>query len=77
MNQAPRRAVQHNFDPYDQEPRIEALQAVGHPTEKIELPILGGTWNAYRRDYQEWFVKRCLIMKPGRCAIIGWRPDHK
>lgn len=56
-----RRAVQHDFDPYDQvASRIEALQAVGHPTEKIELLILGGTWNAYRRDYQEWFIKRCL-----------------
>ncbi len=56
-----RRAVQHNFDPYDQvTSRIEALEAVGHPTEKIELLILGGTWNAYKRDYQEWFIRRCL-----------------
>jgi elongator complex protein 3 len=22
--------------------------------------ILGGTWSSYRRDYQEWFVKRCF-----------------
>ena len=36
------------------------LQAVGHPTDKIELLILGGTWSAYRRDYQEWFVRRCF-----------------
>ena len=21
---------------------------------------MGGTWSSYRRDYQEWFVKRCL-----------------
>lgn len=56
-----RRAVQHNFDPFDQVvSRIEALEAVGHPTEKIELLILGGTWNAYKRDYQQWFVQRCL-----------------
>lgn len=56
-----RRAVQHNFDPYDQvASRIEALEAVGHPTEKIELLILGGTWNSYKRDYQQWFVQRCL-----------------
>jgi len=33
---------------------------VGHPTDKVELLILGGTWSAYRRDYQEWFVKRCF-----------------
>ena len=56
-----RRALQHNFDPYDQvKYRLEALHAVGHPTNKIELLILGGTWSAYRRDYQEWFIQRCF-----------------
>ncbi len=55
------RGLYHEFDPYRQVvARLEALQAVGHPTEKVELLILGGTWSAYRRDYQEWFVLRCL-----------------
>ena len=55
------RAFEHNFDPYDQvHSRLESLQAVGHPTDKVELLILGGTWSAYRRDYQEWFILRCL-----------------
>lgn len=56
-----RRGVEHNFDPYAQvESRLHALQAVGHPIEKVELLILGGSWCAYLRDYQEWFVKRCF-----------------
>ena len=38
----------------------QSYQAVGHPIEKIELPVLGGTWSSYRKDYQEWFVRRCL-----------------
>lgn len=55
------RALQHEFDPYTQViSRIAALENLGHPTDKIELLILGGTWSAYRRDYQEWFVKRCF-----------------
>jgi len=55
------RAEQHAFDPYDQTlARIQALEHVGHPTVKIELLILGGTWSSYRRDYQAWFVERCL-----------------
>jgi len=55
------RGLYHKFDPYQQVvARLEALQAVGHPTEKVEMLILGGTWSAYRRDYQEWFVLRCL-----------------
>jgi elongator complex protein 3 len=55
------RAERHAFDPYAQTAaRIEALENIGHPADKIELLILGGTWSSYQRDYQEWFVKRCL-----------------
>lgn len=55
------RALQNQFDPFRQvRSRIESLEAVGHPTDKIELLILGGTWSAYRRDYQEWFIQRCF-----------------
>jgi elongator complex protein 3 len=56
-----RRALQHEFDPFDQVAgRLKALEDVGHPTEKVELLILGGTWSSYRRDYQEWFILRCF-----------------
>jgi len=56
-----RRALENNFKPFDQvSSRIHALEAVGHPTDKIELLILGGTWSAYRRDYQKWFIQHCF-----------------
>ncbi len=56
-----RRGLEHQFDPYAQVmSRITQLKSVGHPTDKIELLILGGTWSSYKRDYQEWFVKRCF-----------------
>ncbi len=55
------RAERYSFDPYKQTAgRIAALNKIGHPTDKIELLILGGTWSSYPRDYQEWFVKRCF-----------------
>jgi len=55
------RAVEHDFDPYAQvRSRLEALESIGHPTDKVELLILGGTWSYYRRDYQEWFVIQCF-----------------
>jgi len=55
------RGLQNAFDPYAQvHNRIQALEAVGHPTEKIELLILGGSFSAYPLDYQEWFVRRCF-----------------
>ncbi|OYT59765.1 tRNA uridine(34) 5-carboxymethylaminomethyl modification radical SAM/GNAT enzyme Elp3 [Euryarchaeota archaeon ex4484_178] len=55
------RAAQHNFDPYEQtKARIEQLNAIGHPTDKIDLIIMGGTFTARPRRYQEWFVKRAF-----------------
>ncbi len=53
------RALMHAFDPYDQvRARLAALEAVGHPIDKIELLVLGGTWTAYPKDYQTWFIRR-------------------
>ena len=55
------RAHQHEYHPYSQvQARLEALYEIGHPTDKVELLILGGSWSAYREDYQEWFLKRCF-----------------
>ena len=63
------RALHHEFDPYTQTAaRIHALEAIGHPTDKIELLILGGTWSAYKRDYQQWFLQRCLEAMNGEEA---------
>jgi len=66
------RGLEHNFDPYAQVvSRIQALSALGHPTDKIELLILGGTFSAYRRDYQRWFVRRCFEALNGLPASEG------
>ncbi|BBB47330.1 elongator complex protein 3 [Pelolinea submarina] len=55
------RAFQNDFDPFLQvQSRLESYQAIGHPIDKIELLILGGSWSAYDESYREWFVKRCL-----------------
>lgn len=55
------RAFQNHFDPFLQvSTRIQSYQSVGHPTDKIELLILGGSWTNYPDDYQIWFVQRCL-----------------
>ena len=55
------RALFHKYDPYAQvESRIESLHEIGHPTDKIELLVLGGSWSAYQDEYQTWFIKRCF-----------------
>lgn len=51
------RAQLLDFSPYEQmRRRIEALAESGHPTDKIEFIIKGGTWNAYPLPYQYWFI---------------------
>lgn len=55
------RAIRFGYDPFAQTAgRLQALENIGHPTDKVELLILGGTWSDYPADYQEWFVRRCL-----------------
>jgi elongator complex protein 3 len=55
------RAEYHQFDPYaTTASRLRALENIGHPTDKVELLILGGTWSYYPPDYQEWFIQRCF-----------------
>jgi elongator complex protein 3 len=64
------RGMQNNFDPYMQvSTRLEALDAVGHPVDKIELLILGGTFTAYETEYQEWFIRRCFDAMNGFDAV--------
>ncbi|MBS3777928.1 MAG: tRNA uridine(34) 5-carboxymethylaminomethyl modification radical SAM/GNAT enzyme Elp3 [Candidatus Thermoplasmatota archaeon] len=50
----------NKFDPFEQvTARVNQLEAIGHPAEKIDLIIMGGTFTARDPFYQEWFVKRC------------------
>lgn len=53
------RAEQNSFDPYLQTySRLRAYRNIGHPTDKIEIIILGGTWSFYPETYQLWFIRR-------------------
>src|SRR3989454_1642409 len=55
------RGAQFAYDPYRQtRARIEQLRATGHPTDKIDFIVLGGTFTTLPADYRESFVKGCL-----------------
>jgi elongator complex protein 3 len=55
------RAAANRFDPYLQTwNRLAAYRAIGHPTDKVEIIVLGGTWSFYPEPYQIWFVTRCF-----------------
>ncbi len=86
------RAEDNRFDPYLQTwNRLAAYHAMGHPVDKVELSVLGGTWSAHPEEYQIWFVERCLAalndfgagvdlrdragVAPSHYAAIGERVD--
>jgi elongator complex protein 3 len=55
------RGKQNDYDPYGQVTlRLEQLREIGHPVDKAELILMGGTMTARSHDYQEWFVKRAI-----------------
>ena len=39
--------------------RLRIISEMGHPTDKVELIIMGGTFLACPEDYQFEFIKRC------------------
>ncbi|OGF20547.1 hypothetical protein A2316_00340 [Candidatus Falkowbacteria bacterium RIFOXYB2_FULL_38_15] len=55
------RAILCDFSPVRQvNARIKALEANGHPTDKLEIIVIGGTWSALPPTYQKWFIKKCF-----------------
>lgn len=63
------RAKRVNFDPYEQvKNRLWQLELTGHLTDKCELIIMGGTFPALSRKFQENFVKRCFDALNGNRA---------
>jgi len=77
------RAANNRFDPYLQTwNRLDALRSIGHPTDKIELIVLGGTWSFYPESYQIGFTTRCLDAmndfgagRDGRAEVVTELPD--
>jgi elongator complex protein 3 len=55
------RAINCNYDAAGQVAlRLRILTDMGHPTDKIELIVMGGTFLAYPLDYQFVFIKGCF-----------------
>ncbi len=58
---AARRAAENDFDPYRQvSSRLQQLSQIGHPLEKAELIVMGGTFTSRALCYQQWFVRRAI-----------------
>src|SRR3989339_1366152 len=54
------RAKEIGYDPYKQvKIRLKVFKIMGHPTDKIELIVLGGTFLDYPTSYQKKFILDC------------------
>jgi elongator complex protein 3 len=61
------RALSLGFDPHEQvKNRLGVLNMMGHPTDKIEIIILGGTFMQYPKKYRDEFIKRCFDALNGK-----------
>jgi len=63
------RAKQCNYEPGQQVAmRLRVLEDMGHPTDKVELIVMGGTFLAQPLDYQHEFIKGCYDALNGRVS---------
>ncbi len=68
------RAKRNAFHPFRQmQNRIIALTESGHPTSKLEVIVMGGTFNFLPEKYQSWFVKK-LFDGANSIGIESFRP---
>ncbi|MEM2956463.1 MAG: tRNA uridine(34) 5-carboxymethylaminomethyl modification radical SAM/GNAT enzyme Elp3 [Candidatus Pacearchaeota archaeon] len=63
------RAKSLNYDPYKQViNRLNSFKTMNHPTDKIELIIMGGTFLSYPIDFQYKFIKKCYDALNGKIS---------
>ncbi|KHN82776.1 putative elongator complex protein 3 [Toxocara canis] len=52
------RAIRARYDPFLQtRSRLTQLQQLGHPVDKVEFIIMGGTFMSLPQDYREYFIR--------------------
>jgi elongator complex protein 3 len=69
LEPAVQRGIKNLYDPYKQVMvRLKQYNLMAHPTDKVELIIIGGTFLALEKKYQEWFVLRMFDALNGRTS---------
>lgn len=59
MEPAIQRGIRNDYDPFLQtKDRLNQYKLTGHPSDKIEVIVLGGTFPAVEENYQKYFIKR-------------------
>jgi elongator complex protein 3 len=75
------RAMILKYDAYKQvRARLDSYEAMNHPTDKIELIIMGGTFLQYPKKFKGEFIKKCfdaLNKKNSRDLIQAQKINEK
>lgn len=52
------RAIRARYDPYKQtKGRVDQLARLGHPVDKVEFIVMGGTFMSLSQDYRDYFIR--------------------
>ena len=71
------RGRMYEYHPYVQcFNRLKQLKKIGHPIDKVELIIMGGTFPSRDLSYQEWFVSQCLKAMCDFSLIMENKPEN-
>jgi len=71
------RAINCEYDAKKQvDLRLSILREMGHPVDKIELIIMGGTFLAAPEDYQRDFIKSCFDALNGQVSATLEEAQH-
>lgn len=71
---AARRAAELNYDPFLQiVRRVQHIERLGHPPDKISVIVMGGTFIALPKDYRDEFMKGIyegILGRRGLCSSL-------
>jgi elongator complex protein 3 len=71
------RGRMYEFHPYIQcFNRLKQLKKIGHPIDKVELIIMGGTFPSRDLCYQQWFTSQCLKAMTDFGLILENKPNN-
>jgi elongator complex protein 3 len=72
------RAIAARFSPYHQvQNRLRSLELNGHRTDKIELIVMGGTFSALPKNYQQKFIAECFRACNDYSHHKKWAIQHR
>lgn len=66
------RAIRARYNPYVQaRARVDQLRRLGHPVDKVEFILMGGTFMSLPMDYRDYFIRNLHDALSGHTSSTG------